>query len=130
MRTYFPLNKACSSSKFVNGVSPVTNIRIVTDSTADIPLAVREELNIEMVPLKINFGEEQYLDTVTLQSEEFYPKLTSSPHFPTTSQPSPAEFLDCISETAGRARYGGYLHSFVIRVERNVQYGTSWLPRC
>ena len=53
------------------GVSPVTNIRIVTDSTADIPLAVREALNIEMVPLKINFGEEQYLDTVTLQSEEF-----------------------------------------------------------
>ena len=55
----------------------MTNIRIVTDSTADIPLAVREALNIEMVPLKINFGEEQYLDTVTLQSEDFYPKLTS-----------------------------------------------------
>ncbi|MGO4272428.1 DegV family protein, partial [Paenibacillus sp. TAF58] len=72
----------------------MTNIRIVTDSTADIPLALRQELNIEMVPLKIHFGDEQYLDTVTLQSEEFYPKLTSSPHFPRTSQPSPAEFLD------------------------------------
>ena len=72
----------------------MTNIRIVTDSTADIPLALRQELNIEMVPLKIHFGDEEYLDTVTLQSEEFYPKLTSSPHFPRTSQPSPAEFLD------------------------------------
>ncbi|CAN7461305.1 DegV family protein [Paenibacillus sp. LjRoot153] len=71
----------------------MTNIRIVTDSTADIPLAVREALNIEMVPLKINFGEEQYLDTVTLQSEDFYRKLTSSSHFPTTSTPSPGEFL-------------------------------------
>lgn len=72
----------------------MTNIRIVTDSTADIPLALRQELNIEMVPLKIHFGDEEYLDTVTMQSEEFYPKLTSSPHFPRTSQPSPAEFLD------------------------------------
>lgn len=72
----------------------MTNIRIVTDSTADIPLALRQELNIEMVPLKIHFGDEEYLDTVTLQSAEFYPKLTSSPHFPKTSQPSPAEFLD------------------------------------
>ncbi|CAN7514642.1 DegV family protein [Paenibacillus sp. LjRoot56] len=72
----------------------MTNIRIVTDSTADIPLAVREALNIEMVPLKINFGEEQYLDAVTLQSEDFYTKLTSSSHFPTTSTPSPGEFLN------------------------------------
>jgi DegV family protein with EDD domain len=71
----------------------LTHIRIVTDSTADIPLAIRQELNIEMVPLKIHFGEEQFLDAVTLKSEEFYPKLTSSPHFPRTSQPSPAEFL-------------------------------------
>ncbi|MZQ81664.1 DegV family EDD domain-containing protein [Paenibacillus sp. 5J-6] len=71
----------------------MTHIRIVTDSTADIPLAIRQELNIEMVPLKIHFGEEQFLDAVTLKSEEFYPKLTSSPHFPRTSQPSPAEFL-------------------------------------
>lgn len=71
----------------------MTHIRIVTDSTADIPLALRQELNIEMVPLKIHFGEEQFLDAVTLKSEEFYPKLTSSPHFPRTSQPSPAEFL-------------------------------------
>ncbi|MEC0269311.1 DegV family protein [Paenibacillus anseongense] len=71
----------------------MTQIRIVTDSTADIPLALRQELNIEMVPLKIHFGDEQFLDAVTLRSEEFYPKLTSSPHFPRTSQPSPAEFL-------------------------------------
>jgi fatty acid-binding protein DegV len=38
----------------------LTNIRIVTDSTADIPLALRQALNIEMVPLKINFGDEVF----------------------------------------------------------------------
>ncbi|MDD9270193.1 DegV family protein [Paenibacillus sp. GCM10023248] len=72
----------------------MTNIRIVTDSTADIPAALRQELNIEMVPLKIHFGDEQFLDAVTMRSEDFYGKLTSSPHFPRTSQPSPAEFLE------------------------------------
>lgn len=72
----------------------MSNIRIVTDSTADIPLSVREELGIEMVPLKIHFGDETYLDAVTLQSEQFYEKLSSSAVLPTTSQPSPIEFLD------------------------------------
>lgn len=68
-------------------------VRIVTDSTADIPAAVREELGIEMVPLNIHFGSETFLDTVTLTSEQFYDKLQTSGVFPKTSQPSPAEFL-------------------------------------
>ncbi|MFD0697153.1 DegV family protein [Paenibacillus sp. GCM10027628] len=72
----------------------MSKVRIVTDSTADIPLAVRQELNIEMVPLKIHFGSEEYLDAVTLQSDQFYEKLRTSAHFPRTSQPSPAEFLN------------------------------------
>jgi DegV family protein with EDD domain len=72
----------------------VSNIRIVTDSTADIPLSVRKELGIEMVPLKIHFGSETFLDAVTLQSEEFYGKLAAVSTLPTTSQPSPLEFLE------------------------------------
>ncbi|MGG1514713.1 DegV family protein [Paenibacillus oryzisoli] len=71
----------------------MTHIRIVTDSTADIPSEIREALGITMVPLKINFGEEQFLDAVTLKSEDFYAKLTTSAYFPTTSTPSPGEFL-------------------------------------
>jgi DegV family protein with EDD domain len=69
-------------------------VRIVTDSTADIPLEVREKLGISMVPLKVLFGEETYLDGVTIQNEEFYAKLTSSSVLPTTSQPSPNEFSE------------------------------------
>lgn len=72
----------------------MSKIRIVTDSTADIPLSVREELGIEMVPLKIHFGSETYLDSVTIQSAQFYEKLASASNLPSTSQPSPAEFLD------------------------------------
>lgn len=79
------------------------NIRIVTDSTADIPLSVRQALRIEMVPLSIQFGRETYLDAVTLQSEQFYEKLVASPVFPTTSQPPPAEFLEVYERLAGES---------------------------
>lgn len=69
-------------------------IRIVTDSTADIPISVREALNIEVVPLKIHFGDETFLDAVTIQSNEFYQKLTHTQVLPTTSQPSPLDFVE------------------------------------
>lgn len=72
----------------------MSKVRIVTDSTADIPQPLREELGIRMVPLKIHFGDETYLDAVSLTSERFYEKLTASSVMPTTSQPSPLEFLE------------------------------------
>ncbi|XEC96987.1 DegV family protein [Paenibacillus tarimensis] len=69
-------------------------IRIVTDSTADIPQDVRSRLDIEMVPLKVHFGDEEFLDAVNIGPEEFYTKLESSSVLPTTSQPSPADFVE------------------------------------
>lgn len=70
------------------------SIRIVTDSTADIPEALRSELGIEMVPLKILLNSETYRDAVDLKAAEFYAKLPSCSTLPTTSQPSPAEFIE------------------------------------
>jgi len=70
------------------------NVRIVVDSTADLPKDVREKLGIEMVPLKVHFGNETYLDSVTLASDEFFDKLAAAKVMPTTSQPSPVDFLD------------------------------------
>ncbi|WP_102716420.1 DegV family protein [Paenibacillus castaneae] len=69
-------------------------VRIVTDSTADIPAEIRERLGISMVPLKVLFGEETYLDAVTIESKQFYEKLAESSSLPTTSQPSPLEFSE------------------------------------
>lgn len=69
-------------------------LRIVTDSTADIPSAVRKCYGIEMVPLKVHFQEETYQDAVTINNEQFYAKLVQAKQLPTTSQPSPLEFLD------------------------------------
>ncbi|WP_166238091.1 DegV family protein [Paenibacillus turpanensis] len=71
-----------------------TKIRIVTDSTADIPAEMRSRLQIEMVPLKVHFGKDTFLDSVTIQAEQFYEKLGQSQQLPTTSQPSPVDFLE------------------------------------
>lgn len=65
-------------------------VRIVVDSVADVTESVRERLTA--VPLSINFGDEQYIDGVTLTREQFYEKLASCSDLPRTSQPSPDAF--------------------------------------
>lgn len=72
----------------------MNRIHIVTDSTSDIPVELRQQLQIEMVPLKVHFGEEVFLDAVEITSDSFYDKLAASSVLPTTSQPSPNDFLE------------------------------------
>jgi DegV family protein with EDD domain len=67
-------------------------IRVVTDSTADIPADMARAQGITVVPLTVFFGEEAYLDGVDLDNAGFYRKLQSTKSLPTTSQPSPAAF--------------------------------------
>src|SRR5579859_854107 len=69
-------------------------VRIVTDSTSDIPIAQAETLSISIVPLTVFFGEEAYLDNVELDNAGFYRKLQESSSLPRTSQPSPAAFQE------------------------------------
>ncbi|MCR8641701.1 DegV family protein [Paenibacillus sp. N1-5-1-14] len=78
----------------------MSKVRIVTDSTADIPEEIRKELGIICVPLKILFGEETFLDGVTMTQDTFYDRLVTSSVIPTTSQPSPQEFLDVYQQLA------------------------------
>ncbi|WP_400163294.1 DegV family protein [Brevibacillus sp. TJ4] len=69
-------------------------IVILTDSASDVEPSVRESLGIESVPLKVMFGEETFLDGVTIDSTRFFEKLKQADQLPTTSQPSPLEFVD------------------------------------
>ncbi|HET7639267.1 MAG TPA: DegV family protein, partial [Ktedonobacteraceae bacterium] len=69
-------------------------VRIVTDSTADIPLDQAKASGITIVPLTVFFGDEAYLDGIELDSVSFYSKLQASKDLPRTSQPSPAAFQD------------------------------------
>src|SRR5260221_143355 len=67
-------------------------VRIVTDSTADIPRDQAEAAGITVVPLTVFFGDEAYLDGVDLDNAGSYEKLSTSKTLPRTSQPSPAAF--------------------------------------
>ena len=68
-------------------------VRIITDSTTDVTPAAARQLNLGVVPLKVLFGQKEYRDGIDLTMEEFYTKLTSNDQLPTTSQPSPNDFL-------------------------------------
>jgi DegV family protein with EDD domain len=67
---------------------------VVTDSTADLPEEWRQRYGIEVVPLKVLFGNETFRDRVDLTDEEFFRRLAASSKLPTTSAPSPGEFAD------------------------------------
>lgn len=69
-------------------------VRIVTDSTADIPPEQAQASGITVVPLTVFFGEEAYLDGVELDNAGFYRKLQESKALPRTSQPPPAAFQE------------------------------------
>jgi DegV family protein with EDD domain len=68
------------------------NIRIVTDSTCDLPENVVSKHRISVIPLHINQGENTFLDGVNLTREEFYTQLPGYKSAPTTAAPSPEIF--------------------------------------
>jgi DegV family protein with EDD domain len=67
-------------------------IKIVTDSTADLPPGVAEELGITIVPLYVRFADKLYRDRIDISEDEFYDRLVHDPVLPGTSQPTPNDF--------------------------------------
>jgi len=63
-------------------------VKIVTDSVADIPSEVVNELGISIIPVLVRFGEETYHDGIDITTDQFYEKLVKSKVMPTTSVPS------------------------------------------
>lgn len=75
-------------------------VRVVTDSTADLPEGMAAELGITVVPLHIHFGDETYEDGVTITKDEFYRRLTTGPGLPKTSAPASGAFTDVYERLA------------------------------
>lgn len=73
-------------------------VNIIVDSTADITEDVKERLTV--VPLTLRFGDEEYIEGVTIQKKEFYQKLIESDVLPKTSQAVPADFSDIFEKIA------------------------------
>src|SRR5581483_1960008 len=73
-------------------------VRIVTDSTADIPAEQVKALGITVVPLTVSFGDKDYLDGIDLDNATFYQMLQTSKATPRTSQPPPAAFMEAFTQ--------------------------------
>ena len=68
-------------------------VSVVTDSSADLPDSVLDRHHIALVPLQVVWGDETFRDRVQLKPEEFYRRLRTSKDLPTTSQPTPGDFV-------------------------------------
>jgi DegV family protein with EDD domain len=76
------------------------NTAVVLDSTADFPEAPSRYPNFRVVPLYVRFGDESFRDYVEITPDRFYERLAAVPELPTTSQPTPADFLAVYEELA------------------------------
>jgi len=78
----------------------MASVKIVTDSTSDLPPQVARDLGITVVPLYVHFGEEVFQDGVDISGNEFYRRLTEGPVLPKTSAPSPDTFRQVYNDLA------------------------------
>ena len=82
----------------------VENTASVVDSTADFPEAPGRFPNWRVVPLYVRFGDESFRDYVELSPEQFYARLRTASDTPSTSQPTPGDFVEAYEGLAGYVR--------------------------
>jgi DegV family protein with EDD domain len=78
-------------------------VKIVTDSTADLPDELVKEMGITVVPIYVRFGEEVLRDRVDISEDEFYERLQHDPVHPNTTQPTPQDFVDVYQKLSADA---------------------------
>lgn len=69
-------------------------INIVTDSTSDLPEDLAKQMGITIVPARVNFGDEEFIDRVDITADEFYHRLVTGSVVPKTSQPTVGELIE------------------------------------
>jgi DegV family protein with EDD domain len=84
-------------------VRTMANVKIVTDSTSDLPKDVAEKLGITIVPLYVHFDQEVFQDGVDISGEQFYHRLVEGSILPKTSAPSPETFKQLYKNLAQEA---------------------------
>ena len=78
-------------------------VKIVTDSSCDLPADLIQELGITIVPLYVRFGEEVYRERVDISEDEFYQRLQHDSTHPSTIQPSPQDFTNVYQKLSAEA---------------------------
>jgi DegV family protein with EDD domain len=107
------------------------NTAIVLDSTADFPEARERFENWRMVPLYVRFGDESFRDYVELDPDAFYARLRAAEETPTTSQPTPGDFLAVYEELEAYERILSLhiaVHAAVIGRQAMVAAGSVVTP--
>ena len=84
----------------------MTSVHIVTDSSCDLPDNLITEMNIKIVPLKIRFGDTEFVDRVELTTEQFWEKCQASDELPSTAAPSPGAFVEEFQNAASEGATG------------------------
>ena len=82
------------------------SIRIVTDSSCDLPQNVADALGIVIVPLSIRFGDDEYIDRTTITTDRFWQLCSSSKELPQTAAPSPGQFQEAFKGLKGQGATG------------------------
>lgn len=75
-------------------------VGVVTDSTADLPLDIADDLGLRIVPMSVTFRDATFISRVTISDEEFYERLATTDVLPTTAQPNPAWFEEAYADCA------------------------------
>ena len=81
-------------------------VKVITDSSCDLPQLLADELDIAIVPLTVRFGNEEFLDRQDLTSAEFWSRCEQSPTLPETAAPSPGQFETAYREAAAHGHEG------------------------
>ncbi|MFI5035686.1 MAG: DegV family protein [Acidimicrobiales bacterium] len=84
----------------------MSGVRVITDSAADLPAGVADDLGVDMVSLTIRFGDEEFTDRVDLSPDQFWARCKASKVLPETAAPAPGAFQRAY-ETARDAGYSG-----------------------
>ena len=90
----------------------MARIKFTTDSAADIPVSLREELDIQVLPFPIAMGDREYNDGFDFTPQEFYDMLLSAPQIPTHAQLNPYVFTE-VFEAAWEAGYTDLIHTSI-----------------
>ncbi len=109
-------------------------VRIITDSTCDLPAKVVSELGIRVIPLYIHVGDRDYADGIDITRDEFYQKLPLFTQHPSTAVPSPAKFhaiFDSLADEGASEILSIHISetlSAVVNVARTAAAETTSLP--
>ena len=84
----------------------MAGVRVVTDTACDLPDDIVNELGIGLVPLRIRFGSEEFVDRVELSTKEFWSRCAGFSGLPETSAPSPGQFKEAFEKMAAEGASG------------------------